>query len=174
MSENNASSHKSIAERLLRKRKGRTAFAASESLAKKAIAKSVDPSGRLPDSGRLPGGDRKRKISYLVDESRAMEIKRRRQEHIGHSKFARVIEKEHSLDEPPAPEGELQNSIRQHPDLDRQIYDGTDPNLNPEPPLSSAARREFDNQRREQEMEKQLRLGNMPKFGKHNTPKPGY
>ena len=73
-------------------------------------------------------------------------------------------------DPAPNPEGELQNTILQHPELDNQRFDGVDPNLNPEPPLNTDARREFDNERREQEMEKQLRLGNMPKF--NSAPKP--
>ena len=50
------------------------------------------------------------------------------------------------------------------------VASGVDPNLNPEPPLNTEARREYDNQKREQEMEKQLRLGNMPKFS--TAPKP--
>ncbi|KTC68323.1 putative Smr domain protein [Legionella birminghamensis] len=110
----------------------------------------------------IPEGEQRQ--SYLVDESRAMERKRRLLEQDGHRKMARVHAREHNDEEMNTPEGELQNSIMQHPLLADQRYDGYDPNVNPEPPLNSEARREFDNEKRKQEQEKQLRLGNMPKF----------
>lgn len=109
--------------------------------------------------------------SFLVEETRSMERQRRLQEQQGHRHLARVNAKEHpEHEQAAAPEGEFQNDIQQNPWLDSQRFDGIDPNLNPEPPLNSAARREYDNQRREQEMEKQLRLGNMPQYS--NAPKP--
>lgn len=113
-----------------------------------------------------------RESSFLPEETRSMERKRRLLEQQGHRKLARVHARDHSLEERNdiAPEGELQNNILQNPWLDSQRFDGIDPNLNPEPPLNSEARREYDNQRREQEMEKQLRLGHMPKFT--TAPKP--
>jgi hypothetical protein len=118
----------------------------------------------------LPTG--KKKGSYLIEETDSMDRKRRLVEQDGHRQLARVNARAHNEnDQSPAPEGELQNSILQHPWLDAQRFDGIDPNLNPEPPLNTDARREFDNERREQEMEKQLRLGNMPKFS--TAPKPG-
>lgn len=113
-------------------------------------------------------------FSILVEETKDMERKRREAEQNGHKRYGSVIAREHSDREPePIPEGELQNSILQHPELNTQRFDGVDPNLNPEPPLNSQARLEYDNQRREQEMEKQLRLGNMPKFkNAPSTPRP--
>ncbi len=115
-----------------------------------------------------------RKPSYLAEETRRMARQRRILEQEGHRHFARVNAREHSEQEPSsslmAAEGELQNNIRQNPWLNSQRFDGIDPNLNPEPPLNSEARREFDNEQREQEMEKQLRLGNMPRFS--SAPKP--
>ncbi len=110
--------------------------------------------------------------SMLVEETESMERERRNQEQKGHQRVARVNQRNHAEREAQkqAPEGELQNSIMQNPWLDSQRFDGVDPNLNPEPPLNTEARREYDNQRREQEMEKQLRLGNMPKMG--TAPKP--
>lgn len=112
------------------------------------------------------------KPSYLVDETRSMDRQRRLAEQDGHRRLAKVHAREHSEapQESPALEGESQNNILQNPWLDSQRFDGVDPNLNPEPPLNSEARREFDNERRDQEMEKQLRLGNMPKFS--TAPKP--
>lgn len=123
----------------------------------------------LPD--RLPIGKGKKGGSFLVEESVTMMRQQRELEQQGHRRLARVNAREHRVkDDPPAPEGELQNSIMQHPYLDKQQFDGADPNVSPEPPLNSEARREFDNNRREQAAEKQLRLGNMPKFS--TAPKP--
>ena len=121
--------------------------------------------------GRLPAGD---KSSYLGEDTATMDRNRRLMEQEGHRQHAKVNARSHSPDteQQPAPEGELQNTIQQHPWLDAQRFDGIDPNLNPEPPLNTAARREFDNERREQEMEKQLRLGNMPKFSTAPKPSP--
>lgn len=113
-----------------------------------------------------------RETSFLVAETKAMERKRRLAEQQGERQLAPVKAREHSTEEPKAsPEGELQNSILQHPALDSQRFDGIDPNLNPEPPLNTEARREFDNEKREQEKEKQLRLGNMPRFTSTPTPR---
>ncbi|KTD46436.1 Smr/MutS family protein [Legionella quateirensis] len=110
--------------------------------------------------------------SFLVAETKAMERKRRLAEQQGERQIAPVKAREHSdVEHQASPEGELQNSILQHPILDSQRFDGIDPNLNPEPPLNTEARREFDNEKREQEKEKQLRLGNMPKFTTAPTPR---
>jgi hypothetical protein len=121
---------------------------------------------------REPQGAESTDSSYLAEETKSMDRNRRELEQEGHRKYARVNARHHEEREQQqaAPEGELQNSILQNPWLDSQRFDGVDPNVNPEPPLNSEARREFDNQRREQEMEKQLRLGNMPKMG--SAPKP--
>lgn len=131
--------------------------------------------GKSGFRGRLSfkGVDPFEEASILVDDSPSMDRRRREAEQSGHRQLARVHAREHNLEtrQSAAPEGELQNSILQHPWLDGQRFDGIDPNVNPAPPLNTDARREFDNERREQEMEKQLRLGNMPTFNK--TPKPG-
>lgn len=119
---------------------------------------------------RLPPGKPKHFDSILVDETETMGWEQRANEQQGHRRLAKVHAREHREKESAAPEGELQNSILQHPELDNQRFDGIDPNVSPEPPLNSDARREFDNERREQEKEKQLRLGNMPKFS--SAPKP--
>ncbi|QBR83865.1 hypothetical protein E3983_05590 [Legionella israelensis] len=122
----------------------------------------------IPD--RLPPGHGD--ASYLVDETKSMERQRRLMEQEGHRKRARVNAREHGNEEQSQQDldADVENSPLQHPYLDKQTYDGYDPSVNPEPPLNTEARREFDNQRREQEMEKQLRLGNMPKFT--TAPKP--
>lgn len=110
--------------------------------------------------------------TFLVNETKAMERRRRLAEQQGERQLAPVKAREHSDKEPQnSPEGELQNSILQHPELDSQRFDGVDTNLNPEPALNTDARREFDNEKRNQEQEKQLRLGNMPKFSTAPTPR---
>lgn len=111
--------------------------------------------------------------TFLVEETKAMERKRRLAEQQGERQLASVKARDHSTDESlhQSPEGEMQNNLLQHPDLDSQRFDGIDPNLNPEPPLNTDARREYDNEKRNQEQEKQLRLGNMPKFSSAPTPK---
>lgn len=120
---------------------------------------------------RLPPG--KSSDSFLIAETKSMERKRRLMEQDGERRLARV----NALDRPDedrpgnGPEEAEQNGMLQHPELNSQRFDGIDPNLNPEPPLNSAARREFDNERRNQEQEKQLRLGNMPKFSSTPTPR---
>lgn len=121
-------------------------------------------------STRLPLADKGE--SLLVAETKKMERRRREAEQQGHRQLARVNAREHGDEdeEKNVPEGELQNRILQHPALDSQRFDGIDPNLNPEPPLNTEARREYDNEKNKQEMEKQLRLGNMPKMG--TAPKP--
>lgn len=114
---------------------------------------------------RFPGG--KGAVSMLAEETTSMDRRRREAEQEGHRKLARVNAREHSEETvQQAPEGELQNDILQHPNLDSQRFDGCDPSVNPAPALNTDARTKYDNERREQEMEKQHRLGltNMPKF----------
>ena len=119
---------------------------------------------------RIPPG--RRGGSILIAETRGMANKRREAEKRGQRRLAKVHEREHPDEEPKSgTEGELQNSILQHPYLNTQAHDGISPDLNPEPPLGTDARREFDNKEREQAAEKQLRLGNMPKFSTAPTPR---
>ncbi|MBA2649231.1 MAG: hypothetical protein H0U75_06460 [Legionella sp.] len=114
--------------------------------------------------------------SFLVAETITMERERRLVEQEGHKKLAQVEARDHSAESDDkkdlGQEGELQNTIKEHPDLaNSQRFDGIDTNLNPEPPLNTEARREYDNEKRNQEQEKQLRLDNMPKFSTAPTPK---
>lgn len=128
--------------------------------------------GRISNIDRGTTGKVDPKISFLTAETKSMDRARRLLEQDGERQLASVKARTHSEREEMqnSPEGELQNTILQHPELDSQRFDGIDPNLNPEPPLNTDARREYDNEKREQEMEKQLRLGNMPKF--NTAPKP--
>lgn len=127
----------------------------------------------LPEVDRVaPKG--KEKASYLVDETMSMERQRRLKEQQGHRRLGRVKARDHGPEASRQHGNELDSALEgplQHPDLNTPRFDGVDPNLNPEY-LSPEARREYDNQKRQQDMEKQLRLGNMPKH--NSTPKPSW
>jgi hypothetical protein len=100
--------------------------------------------------------------TFLVDETKAMENERRLQEQRGHRKFARTITRDR-VDEPDNSQGNelsMQEGPKDHPFLQSQRFDGVDPNVSPAPEIGTEARREFDNEKREQDKEKQLRLGN--------------
>lgn len=132
----------------------------------------MSPRNNIPDTylpTRPPKGGREG--SLLVEETKSMERRRREAEQKGERRLAKVHAREHSeAEDRKSLEGELQNDILQHPALDNQRYDGTDSPLNPEPALNTDARRELDNARRNQEQEKQLRLGNTPQIS--NAPRP--
>lgn len=119
-------------------------------------------------------GDKRTRTTYLAEDTVTLDRQRRLLEQDGHRHFARVHAREHPPEQAQQQnlghEGGMQNNILQNPWLNSQRFDGIDPNLNPEPPLNTEARREFDNERREQEMEKQLRLGNVPRVSP--APKP--
>lgn len=111
--------------------------------------------------------------SILVDDTETMDRERRLAEQNGHRRLARVHAREHAERQAQQSQGleaAQDSSILQHPALNNQRFDGVDPNVNPEPALNTDARREFDNERREQEKEKQLKLGNMPQFS--TAPRP--
>ncbi len=113
--------------------------------------------------------ERKRQRTSLAQETKSMERRRRLNEQDRERQFGSVKAREHR-DNEPTPGEELGSSMKQHAFLNSQRFDGTDSNLNPEPPLNTDARREFDNKQREQQLEKQLRLGNMPRMGTAPTP----
>lgn len=135
-------------------------------MSKKRKHTDFDPMKR---KRRATGSD---EPSFLAEETKTMERQRRLMEQEGHRRRARVNAREHGNEDRQARDldADFDNNPLQHPELNSQRFDGIDSPLNPEPPLNSEARREYDNQRREQEMEKQLRLGHMPKFS--SAPKP--
>ena len=118
--------------------------------------------------------------STFKQETRVMENARRDKEQSGHRGLGiSVHANERVNDEPLSMEQSLEaqnsSSLMSNPLLDSQRFDGIDPNVNPAPALNTDARTEYDNLRREQEMEKQLRLGLMPSNSKTFNPKPsGY
>lgn len=110
----------------------------------------------------------------LAPETKKMENMRREMEQDGHRRWGQRVNARYRQDEPsstPAPEGELQNSILQNPWLNNQRYDGIDPNLNPEPPLNTEARREMDNELRLQH-QKKLEKQNAPSMSAAPKPRP--
>lgn len=123
------------------------------------------------EPARLPTD--KRKTSFLIEDTQAMERRRRLMEQDGERRIARVNARSHPETEATTGnylEEAAENGMLQHPNLDSQRFDGIDPSVNPAPNLNGEARMNYDNERRNQEQEKQLRLGNMPKFGKAPTP----
>ncbi|USQ14583.1 hypothetical protein J2N86_04515 [Legionella lytica] len=127
------------------------------------------PDTNLPTTRRVES-------SYFAAETKDMERRRRLMEQDGERRIARVNAREHNTNDNigDTPEEAADNGMLQHPYLNNPRFDGIDPNVNPEPPLNSEARREYDNKRREQEKEKQLRLGNMPKYSNAPTPRGPY
>jgi len=118
--------------------------------------------------------------STYIKETRAMANDRRDKEQSGHRGLGiSVHARERVNDEPLSMEQSLEaqssSTLMSNPLLDSQRFDGIDPNVNPAPALNTDARTEYDNLKREQEMEKQLRLGLMPSNSKKFNPKPsGY
>ena len=109
--------------------------------------------------------------SILVEETTAMENGRRKLEQQGHRRVARVNARErHDIEASHDNELAAQAGPKEHPYLSSQRFDGIDPSLNPAPDIGTEARREFDNERRAQEQEKQYRLGNMPTYQQKSTP----
>jgi hypothetical protein len=123
-------------------------------------------------TGRIkPHGDEGFPTTYLVEETEFMQYERRGLEQQVERQLASVEERrkpQRKEDNGPG----LQEKMKQHPLLDSQRFDGIDPSLNPAPFGNQEAMIEFENERREQEMDKQLRLGNMPKMGRSMTPEP--
>lgn len=127
---------------------------------------TVKTTSALPD--RLPTD--RRPSSLLANETEGMERIRREaeQDDLRRLTGARVIARDHSERLQSAPEGELQNNIKEHPALMSQEFDGTDVNLNPIPALNTEARTEYDNELR---LQHQKKMENQPKMG--TAPKPG-
>lgn len=113
-----------------------------------------------PDGIDLPGS--------LKKETKDMENARREQEQKGHRQFGKVNASDRSIQDTPGQEHG--HGLKEHPLLAaNQRFDGVDTSLNPHPVDNQDARREFDNERREQEKEKQLRLGYDPKQRNEKT-----
>lgn len=123
------------------------------------------------DESGLPRREWDKKQSILVEETQAMENERRLLEQQGMRRYGQVSQRprtelEHTAD------NTLTQGVgpKEHPFLSSQRYQGVEPNLSPEPEIGTEARRQFDNDRREQEQEKQYRLGNMPQKGRKFNP----
>ncbi|WP_367606434.1 hypothetical protein [Legionella sp. W05-934-2] len=152
------------------------------------LDESDDTGGRSSRSGRGGRVDPPKLPSYisaepqsasmLAEDSVRVEWDRRAQEQAGEGHYGKVNVKERREEDKMTPEGELLNDIPQHPLLNRQTYDGVPINDNPEPPLNSDARREYDNAKRLQH-QKQLQLKNeltdTPQYQPSSapTPRPG-
>ena len=132
---------------------------------------SASDSGSSSGTGRAkPQGSDGFPVTYLVEETEFMQYERRGLEQQVERQFASVEERRKPQRKEGNTPGGAQDKMKQHPLLDSQRFDGIDPSLNPAPFGNQEAMIEFENERREQEMEKQLRLGNMPKMGHSMTP----
>lgn len=114
--------------------------------------------------------------TYLADDTVERENQRRLQEQKGLRRLSEMSVKGHDREVPAesasmAAEQQMGSGLQDHPLLDKQQFDGIDASVNPAPPLSDAeARREYDNARNEQQLQKQMKLGLAPKMG--TAPKP--
>ena len=126
---------------------------------KKSTELKVIP-GPLVDKGGSEGAGSLNPFqheSILVEETKSMENARRKLEQSGHRKYGQVNASERP-DYEVSHDNELaaQAGPKEHPFLsDSQRFDGIDPSLNPAPDIGTEARREFDNEKRNQEQEKQ-------------------
>lgn len=132
-----------------------------------------DASSVLGKRGRGPSVEDDK--SDLKDETAKMAWQQQELVQQGERKFARVIAEVHEeqLVQQQAPEeGLTQENMNQHPALtNRQDLDGGyDPKVSPLPWANDRNRTKMENERREQELELQMRLGLAPKMG--TAPKP--
>lgn len=122
------------------------------------------------DSGRRKPRDGEGFTTYLVEENEQMGYERRGLEQQIERQLATVQERKRPQREVGNAPGGVEQNIKQHPLLNSQRFDGIDPGLNPAPFGNQEAQIAFENERREQDQEKQLRLGNMPKMGNSYIP----
>lgn len=126
--------------------------------------------GRLPTLPSNKGDD-----TYLSADSKKMMRQQRMLEQQGHRHLARVNAREHP-DEPRESSGleAGMEGLQGHPYLDRQIFDGADPNLSANPPNDPKAREEWRQEREndlQNRLERQHKLGHQPRSTP--TPRPG-
>lgn len=114
--------------------------------------------------------------TYLADDTVERENIRRLDEQKGLRGVSGMSVKGHDRDAPTESatlgmEQQMGSGLQDHPLLDKQQFDGIDASVNPAPALSDAeARREHDNARNEQQLQKQMKLGMAPKMD--TAPKP--
>jgi len=118
----------------------------------------------------------KKPETYLADDTVERENQRRPKEQEGLRRLSGMSVQAHDRDVPTESadlgiDQHMGAGIEEHPLLDKQQFDGIDASVNPAPSLSDAeARREYDNARNEQQLQKQLKLGLAPKM--NTAPKP--
>lgn len=139
---------------------------------KGGTAGSLTPFRKIIPNNKEDEGGGDTGIGQLTPEESGRLANRRRQlEQAGHRRYARVnarFKPEVSNEPGMGPKSTLQ----QHPLLKTQRFAGVDKNMGVDPRYNPDAKREFENETREQEKEKQLRLGNMPSNSKRFDPRP--
>jgi len=114
--------------------------------------------------------------TYLTDDTVLRENQRRPLEQAGLRRLSGMSVKGHEREVPTESaehglEQQMSAGVEEHPLLDKQQFDGIDASVNPAPSLSDAeARREHDNARNEQQLQKQMKLGMAPTM--NTAPKP--
>ena len=114
--------------------------------------------------------------TYLAEDTVERENQRRPKEQEGLRRLSGLSVKGHDREVPTESDdlglgAELSSGVQDHPLLDKQQFDGIDASVNPAPALSDAeARREYDNARNEQQLQKQMKLGLNPQMD--TAPKP--
>ena len=114
--------------------------------------------------------------SFLIQDTPDMENARRVQEQKGHKKFGKVHASDRNLAYT-SPEHGMENAnqaqVKQHPYFaQNQRYDGVENKITPDPTNNPDAQKKYQEKQEEQELAKQLRLGNTTKFTTTPTPKP--
>lgn len=140
-------------------------------------AKIDDEQERLPSTQMASPFKTGSAPSTFKQETRVMENNRRDLEQTGHRRLGISVRARERVNDEPLSleqgiEAEAASSLMQNPLLDNQRFDGIDPNVNPVPAMNTEARVEYDNIKREQELQKQLRLGLSPDNAKRFTAKP--
>jgi hypothetical protein len=112
----------------------------------------------------------------LHKETKSMENLRREREQQGERSLgARVISREKSDHIPQGNDLQSQNQMLNHPVLEeRQDLDGYDPSVSPLPPANSEAHQKYEEAKKQQQEELQMRLGLTPGASKKydTTPRP--
>lgn len=132
-------------------------------------SKKATTSKTVPQTGRrgrgLPGRSGiKEGGSYLVEDTTRMERMRRELEQQGHRRKAMVNARHHSEENQVSVEEDKEVSLQAHPFLN-QRHDGQ--------AVTRDQLIKLENEIRDQNREKQLRLGNMPQFSNSPKPRPG-
>ena len=114
--------------------------------------------------------------SFLVADTVEMENNRRLAEQAGHRQFGQVNARDRTIanvSSDPSLEQTNTSTMKQHPYFaENQRFDGIENKVNPDPSSNPEAQEKYQEAKEEQELAKQLRLGNTPQYSHKPTPIP--